>query len=171
MIQLKFEAKGFRDTQGRMAKRSDQLADGRRELVRTEGRQMVAALRREAPKKTGAFAKGIRYLTRDQGYIASLTIYSSGEHAFLLPLIVGGTRAHEIPTGGAAAQQAKGYPLSFWWAKGPRGPGMYHFWSVMHPGTAENPFIDRAMQERYPVMKSNLQKMVAAVATMEQYTP
>ena len=44
-----------------------------------------------------------------------------------------GTKAHPIPKGGSKEQQAKGYPLRFYWA---RVGKVVSFWSVNHPGHA-----------------------------------
>lgn len=51
-----------------------------------------------------------------------------------------GSRPHEIPTGGAAAQKAKGYPLRF-----PKNGMVIRAWKVNHPGNAPNPFLRNAM--------------------------
>lgn len=164
MIVLTFEALGYRDVQGRFARRAERLAQDQRNMAREQSRLMVAALREEAPKKTGVFAQGIHYRTTVTPGGTRSTIYVRGEHAHLLEWIVGGTKPHEIPKGGSAAQLAKGYPLRFFWEKGPRGPDVYYFWSVMHPGTAEDDFPQRALDRRWPDMRAALQK-VAVRAT------
>lgn len=164
MIALTFEAAGYRDAQGRFAKRSEGLVRQQREMVREQSRLMVATLREEAPKKTGVFAEGIAYRTSVTSEGARSAIYVRGEHAHLLNWIVGGTKPHEIPKGGSAAQMAKGYPLRFFWEKGPRGPDVYYFWSVQHPGTKPDDFTQRALDRRWPDMRAALQK-VAVRAT------
>lgn len=169
MIQLQFEAKGYRDAQGRFAKRTEELAMARREIVWTEGREMTKALRKHAPKSSGVFARGIIYVLQEGAQATTLSILSTGRHAFLLPFIVHGTRPHQIPRGGSAAQLAKGYPLRFYWEKGPKGPGIYYFWSVNHPGTKPNPFIDRALAERQPIMAANVQKMATKLTKTRQF--
>jgi len=82
----------------------------------------------------------------------------------VLPFLIYGTRPHTIPTGGSAAQMAKGYPLTFYWEKGPAGKGWYSFWSVQHPGTKPSPFVDEAYREIGPQLKSDLQKVAVRVA-------
>lgn len=53
-----------------------------------------------------------------------------------------GARPHGIPTGGAAAQMAKGYPLRFLKDGKVRMP-----WSVNHPGNQRpNPWLVRALR-------------------------
>ena len=62
-----------------------------------------------------------------------------------------GTKPHLIPGGlavsdkrqAAAIQMAKGYPLKFHWERGPRGPGIYHYWAVSHPGFKGGDWLER----------------------------
>ena len=77
---------------------------------------------------------------------------------------VGLSRGEGKATGGSAAQMAKGYPLTFYWEKGPAGKGWYSFWSVQHPGTKPSPFVDEAYREIGPQLKSDLQKVAVRVA-------
>ena len=163
MIVLTFEAAGYRDAQGRYAKRSANLVEGLRGMTRQQSRALVADLREEAPKRTELFAQGIHYRTDITAGGIKSTIYVRGEHAFLLGYIVKGTRAHEIPKGGSLAQMAKGYPLRFFWEKGPRGPDIYYFWSVWHPGTDPDDFVQRALDERWPEMRQALYKVARRV--------
>lgn len=65
-----------------------------------------------------------------------------------------GTKPHLIPGGqtvssiqqAAQLQMSKGYPLRFYWDRGPRGPGIYFFWAVKHPGFEGGDWADRAMK-------------------------
>lgn len=142
---IDYDLKGFRDVQGRFARRSDLLVSARRQAMRNVGRRAADALKARAPKRSGKFARGLVYRTYDRGDYGWVRVYSTGEHRHLLKWIVGGTRPHPIPKGGSAEQLAKGYPLRFYWEKGPNGPGIYHFWSVRHPGTKPNPFVEETM--------------------------
>jgi hypothetical protein len=160
---FKMEAIGYREVQGRFAKRTTELAQTRREVIREEGRALVAALKTYAPKKTGLFAEGIAYRTDERGESTTLTIYVRGEHAFLLPILTGGSRPHEIPRGGSAAQLAKGYPLCFFWQHGPQGPGIYYYWSVQHPGTEPSDFAAKAYESREPQIEANVLRKVRQV--------
>lgn len=67
-----------------------------------------------------------------QGFVQANSPYAFFVHE--------GTRAHEIPTGGAAAQIAKGYRLRYSKDGTVRMP-----WSVMHPGTTAQPFLKDAL--------------------------
>lgn len=158
MLVMTFEAYGYRDVQGRYAKRTASLVKRLRASVRVQSRALIASLRVEAPRDTGIFAGGIHYRTTITPKGIKSTVYVRGEHAFLLDYIVKGTKAHEIPKGGSLAQMAKGYPLRFFWEKGPRGPDIYYFWSVWHPGTAPDDFPQRVLDERWPEMRKDLQK-------------
>jgi len=151
MIRMTFEQVGAENARQRWSDRWIALQRERRTMIETETHRLLGFVREEAPRKTGVFAAGIRSnvtesFTRD----LSATIQSFGEHSYLEPFITKGTRAHEIPTGGAAAQMAKGYPLRFYWEKGPRGPGIYYYWRVWHPGTKPNDFVGRALRRWRP---------------------
>lgn len=163
---LHFEAQGFRDVDGRFARRTPLLARRRREAIRNVGRMGTEALRKTAPKRTGQFARDLFFRSYDRGSMTFVKVYAGGEHAFVLDFLRYGTRAHEIPLGGSAAQMAKGYPLRFYWEKGPQGPGVYRFWSVNHPGTQPDPFIDEAMADVEDDMLAELRKVAASVARL-----
>ncbi len=85
-------------------------------------------------------------------------------HAYLLPFIVKGTRPHVIPTGGAAVQKAKSYPLH--WVDERSGMDRYA-WSVMHPGTKPNPFIQQAQESASPFIRALVQTAARSVAFSE----
>lgn len=179
MIHLRFEQLSFSDAGGqakvrevrrRFKSRQRILEQQRHVLVEEETERLLELLRQEAPKKTELFAEGLRsnISAPAPGFgFSSASVRASGEHGFLLPFIVLGTRAHEIPTEGSAAQLAKGYPLSFYWEKGPRGPGWYHFWSVQHPGTKPNDFIQRAIDQWDPSAADALRELGAKVVYMK----
>ena len=145
MLRISWETTGVEEATHHSIARREQLERGRRVLISSETQRLAEFAQKEAPRDTGIFAEGL-YSEMGQTLWGEwhATIGVRGEHAFLLDYIVGGTRPHEIPTGGSAAQIAKGYPLTFYWEKGPGGPGIYHFWSVQHSGTAPNPFHRRA---------------------------
>ena len=164
MLIMRFETQGFRDVQGRFAKRSERLAEMQRDLARKEGRAMVGLLREMAPKKSSKFAQGIHYRTTPFEGGTTVTIYVRGEHAHLLRFLVEGTHAHLIPRGGSAEQMAKGYPLRFYWEKGPRGPGVYYFWSVRHPGFEPKFLVAKAIERRLPEMRKSLQGVARRIA-------
>lgn len=161
---LSLEAVGYRDALGRMAARTEALQQEKRETLRRIGRQTVAALQDAAPKRSGDFAKGIGFRTDVRGRETRLTFYVGGPHAFLLDYIRKGTRPHEIPTGGAAAQRAKGYPLRFYWPKGPHGPDIYYYWRVWHPGTKPNDFVQRVLDQQAAAYRYEIARTAQQVA-------
>lgn len=67
-----------------------------------------------------------------------------------------GTRPHTIPTGGAAAQIKKGYPLRFYWE---RVGKVVSFWSVSHPGYKGDPWDMRVFEK----VDANLEKEMQAL--------
>ena len=144
---LTVEVRHYRDVRGRFARRTEELRRARREEIRRLGRSGVSNIRHYAPEDTGEFARGVRYRATDRGSATTLTFYVSGRHAWLVDILTGGTRPHEIPTGGSAAQLAKGYPLH--WID--RQSGEHRFaWSVWHPGTLPDPFMALAMDAMSP---------------------
>lgn len=161
---LKFKALGFREARGRFAARDRLLQIEKRNMVRDVSREYVDVLREEAPKDKGIFADGIGFRTDDRDYVTTGTLFVAGPHAFLLDIITKGSRSHIIPKGGAAAQMVKGYPLRFFWENGPRGPDIYRFWSVRHPGTKPNDFVGRAQARLERPTRVRLNKTVNRVA-------
>jgi len=157
---LSVSAFGYSDTFRRMVARKDATTALGRDLMREVGRIMVNHLRMHAPSQTGIFKSGIYYATyeRPEGY--SARFYVRGEHAFVLPFLLHGTSPHEIPTGGRAAQIAKGYPLRFFWEKGPTGAHIYFYWKVNHPGTNPSPFVSMAETTARPEIREKLRQVV-----------
>ncbi len=144
---LRFEALGYRDARGRFAKRSDILAEEMRDAIRDLSRSMVKTLYFYAPKDTKAFADGIKFRTTWAGERVRSNIYVGGMHAFLLPMLTGGTQPHLIPLGGAAEMMQKGYPLH--WVD--KKTGEHRFaWEVWHPGTDPDPFVALAIEAMDP---------------------
>jgi hypothetical protein len=160
---MKLEVMGYRDTKGRFTRRTEELNRARRDEMRELGRGMVHTLQYYAPEDTGKFKQGIAYRTDDRVDSTTITFYVKGEHAFLLPIITGGSEPHEIPKGGSEAQMAKGYPLAFFWQRGPEGPGMYYYYSVQHPGTIPNPFVSLAIDAESPQFSYRLSQMARRV--------
>jgi hypothetical protein len=158
---LKLEVMGYRDAQGRMSQRTDEIVRAQRDEMRAMARGMVGALQHYAPEKTGKFKQGIAYRTDDSGYRLTATFYVRGEHAFVLPFLAGGTKPHPIPRGGSAEQLAKGYPLH--WIDQQTGEHRFA-WSVWHPGTFPDPFIANAMDAMSPQMAMGLARMARRVA-------
>lgn len=177
MIHLRFQTLSFSDVGGqakvqevrkRFKGRQRILEQERHALVERETDRLLGGVKWEAPEDTGKFKRGLRAnIAQPTMGFSSATIGAFGEHGFLLPFIVRGTRAHEIPKGGSAAQMAKGYPLGFFWVHGPRGPGWYHFWSVQHPGTKPNDFIHRALDQWRPSAADALRELGLKVVEMK----
>jgi hypothetical protein len=169
LLRVSFKPSGLEEAQQSMYARLGTLRSRWLEMFQEERRELLKALREEAPKDTGEFERGIHVSLYERGGMTHLDAYVTGPHAYLLPWIVNGTRGHEIPTGGAAAQMAKGYPLKFYWENGPNGPGVYAYWSVWHPGTRPNRFPSRALRRRKPDLYMNLQRVGAEVAEVKVY--
>lgn len=160
---FRLEVKGYRDVKGRYAKRSTEARTRMRDGIKDVSRSMVQTLQHYAPEDTGLFAAGIRYRTSWEGDLLRSTLFATGEHAFVLPFLVGGTQPHPIPIGGSAAQLAKGYPLH-WVDKG----GVDHFaWSVWHPGTFPDPFVSLAIDAMAPQFDMALRTVARHVAWVQ----
>lgn len=163
---LSFKALGFRESRGRFNAKERLLQIEKRNMVRDVTQEYRDAMRVEAPKKTEVYARGINYRTDERGNITTGTVYASGKHAFLTDIIINGSRPHPIPVGGAAEMMAKGYPLRFFWEKGPQGPKVYHFWTVNHPGTKPNDFVTRARARMDAPAQDRLNLVSARVANL-----
>lgn len=148
-MNLEFVVKpSFRDLAGRWAEADAALLKTKREEMRSLGRTAVSYLRREAPKKTGKFAAGIRFQTRESGDTIRLTTSAPQP---LGKWIVGGTQPHEITPRGS------GYPLRFQAADG----SIVRTYRVRHPGTEPNPYPSRAWQQLRPTARAGLSHMAS----------
>jgi len=139
----------FRDVRGRFAKATAELKAQRREMLRDLGRVWVGLVRIEAPKRTGKFARGHIYRTLERGDTLILRGYAPQP---LAGWITEGTRAHRIPKSGNKL-------LAFFWERGPKGPGMYFFMHVFHPGTKANPYQQRALARFAPYAQLQLRRI------------
>lgn len=108
-----------------------------------EGHRLAKLAREEAPKRTGAYARSIKHQTYQRGDVTGFTVSSARP---LGKYIQEGTRAHTI-------RARRGRVLRFYWAKGPRGAGVYFFRHVNHPGTKPNKFYQRAIARWMPGMR------------------
>jgi hypothetical protein len=145
IAELRFDGRGFQTAAMATDAAARDLMRRQEALVHEEANILLDWLRRNAPRKTGALANSL-YVSTSRGLLDAMgmpmaMISVRADQRQKLRWIVEGTKPHIIPKGGAAAQLAKGYPLSFFWPKGPKGPGWYHFWQVHHPGTRPNDFV------------------------------
>jgi len=133
---------GAREASGRFGEMHDALQSLHRARLRAAAEQLKQALSEEAPRSTKAgphYADSFLVRVYDEGAGSfNARVTSGGPHGWLTPLIVEGTRPHPI-----FPKRAGGW-LAFQWDKGPRGPGIYFFRRVNHPGTRPNDFPARA---------------------------
>jgi len=124
----------FRDLQGRFAKAEKALIDERRKQMRSLGRMHVEAIQRFAPKKTGEFARGIRFRTKQSGDSVSFSVSTPQPLGrWLRPP---GTKPHVI-----RAKRAK--YLRFYW---PKVGKVVYFTAVNHPGyRPKNDFVKQGV--------------------------
>ena len=137
------------------------VTQGQQDLMsRKLGPDLLSLVRAEAPSKTGKFAQGI---TLKMGGSGGKTSFQIGIPSPLGRWVQEGTKPHVIRPKGP------GYPLRFFWAKGPRGPGIYRYMSVNHPGTKANRFVSRAYSKWLPGARRDIralaQSYVRAVTT------
>lgn len=143
----------WRDLRGRFSKAEQALLDARRDELRELGQEAVAFLRDEAPKgQTGEFARKIGFRTYQRGDTLGFSTHMPQP---LGKWIVHGTDPHVITPKGA------GYPLRFFW---PRLGRTVFFYSVNHPGTQANPFVDRAYRRWKPGAQAALYRMATRYA-------
>ena len=139
----------FRAVTGRFIKASKELKKERRGALRDIGRKYIPIARQEAPSKSGKFRKSLRFRTGIQGDNVILTTSAAQP---LGTWIIEGTKRHVI-----IAKRAK--VLAFFWLKGFKGPGMYFFRRVTHPGTKPNPYHERAWRRVNPYARNILRKL------------
>lgn len=140
----------FRDLKGRFATANKDLLNFRRNQMRPEMNRLVGITKAEAPKKTGQFREGIF----SRIFVSGNAI--TGKVFMPQPLgkwIIRGTKRHPIP------KSLGGKILRFFWPKGPKGPGIYFFRQVDHPGTKPNPFTDRALKTWLPGAERQLRRV------------
>ena len=156
----------YRDIAGKFVKADEQLLADKRDMARRIGQDWVKKMREEAPKKSGEFAKGIRFRT----IVAGEQINMSGTIPQPLgEFIIEGTKEHVIAARSAGA-------LAFFWPK----VGMMTFVPkqggfpthvnangdliigkgfVNHPGTKPNKFNERALAKWKPFAFSELARI------------
>ncbi len=97
----------YRDVAGKFVKADEQLIADKRDMARRIGQDWVKKMREEAPKKSGEFAKGIRFRTT----VAGEQINMSGTIPQPLgEFIIEGTQEHDVSARNANA-------LAFFWPK------------------------------------------------------
>lgn len=142
----------FRDLQGRYAGASPFLMERARAMIRPQARRLKELAQEEAPEgETGKFRKSIAFRTFVGGNQMGFTMSDAQP---LGTWIRGGTRPHIIRAKNASF-------LRFYWARGPRGAGIYFFRSVNHPGTKKNPYIGRAYRRWIPGARADLKAIGA----------
>jgi len=136
----------IRDLQGRFAKLEGEVKEVRREELRGLGREYVKVAQEEAPKRTGQFARSIRYRTTvETGRRMELAVTMATP---LGSYIIFGTRPHVIVPVRARA-------LHFFTKSGQE----VFTKRVMHPGTRPNPFQQRAMERLEPEIDAALRRI------------
>jgi len=172
MALFRFESRPtFRDLAGRFTKAHEQLLADFRDEMRGLGQKFVTFARNEAPKKTGKFARGIRYET----------FASKGGVGFRLktpqPLgtfIVKGTKAHIIRAKEASALYFHWDKVGMYTVVPKRGGFRTHasggkLWVgkgyVNHPGTKPNDFLDRAYRQWQPESRLALNRISTRFTT------
>lgn len=158
----------FRDTKGRWTKSSDKMLASARSGMRDQGRRMVSLMQDEAPKRSGQFAKDIRFRSfASSGGTGSIGFTVTTPQP-LGTFIIRGTKPHRI-----AARRAKA--LFFHWARiganvvVPKGGGFSTHWRagnlwigkgyVNHPGTKPNKFEGRAYRRWIPGARGFMAKL------------
>lgn len=95
---------------------------------------LLENLRDKAPKRTGKFAQGLR--SQQTGVISGnrveMAVVAGGEHGFVAPYLMYGTRPHTITST---------RPMPMCYESGVVG----YAYRVNHPGTKPHPFLDNAV--------------------------
>jgi Bacteriophage HK97-gp10, putative tail-component len=129
-------------------------ANAPRAIVHQAAEVLKRALQEEAPERTGALRRGIRYRTQAIG--PSVAARFTSEAAYT-PFVIEGTRAHDIWAGFYGP--AGGKRALFW--PGAAHPTPY----VRHPGTRADDFPSRAMMRVGPEVRRILEQAGAALVS------
>ena len=135
----------FRDLAGRFATANKNLLEDRRSILQAEGRRFQSIARAEAPKKTGDFARGIKWRSFIRANAVGFTISTPKP---LGDWIARGTPPHVI------VPRGPGYPLRF-----VIGGRTIYTYRVNHPGTKPNPFMQRAKDKWMPGAMTNIRRI------------
>jgi HK97 gp10 family phage protein len=137
--------------------------------VRAANAVVVRAARVNAPKRSGALSASIRgslKLDRSTGSLIGTVAFKStkaqkrkGMDAFYAHMVIGGTKAHQIPTAHAAARMRKekyggGADMRYAANRGARARRYAAFEGrvfsrVQHPGIKPNPFMERTAKATF----------------------
>lgn len=110
---------------------------------------LLENLRKEAPKRTGLFAQGLK--AQQTGMLSptrvEMVVAAGGEHGFVAPYLMYGTRPHMITS-------SKPMPMCY-------ESGLAGFsHTVNHPGIKPHPFVDKAVSATNAVMANETRKML-----------
>lgn len=110
---------------------------------------LLENLRKEAPKRTGKFAQGLR--SERTGMISAnrveMAVVAGGEHGFVAPYLMYGTRPHTITS-------TKPMPMCY--ESGVVG----YAYRVNHPGTKPHPFVDNAVSATNAMLAKETKTML-----------
>lgn len=136
-----------RDLRGRFTKATANIRAGQRNMMRGLGQKGVAAGKEEAPRgKTGKLRESIRFRTTESGSNVQLRVTAGVPYA---GYVLKGTRPHMI----------EGHPLlAFQWHG-----DLVIVRHVHHPGTAPNPFFERAWGKLAPEALAELHRLALNV--------
>ena len=135
----------FREIGGRFAAANKDLLESRRDEMRLLGGRARDIWQEEAPKKTGEFARNIRFRTFVRGDRVGFTLSTPQP---LKRWITEGTRPHVI------VPRGQGYPLRF----EVNGRTVFAY-RVNHPGTKPHPFDERAAASFEPEAQQALRRI------------
>jgi hypothetical protein len=122
----------------------DDLLTALRNGARPLGQRWVAIANQFVPRKTGAYAQSIFYRTYIREDTVEIRAYSEQPKGAWIIL---GTQPHYIEAVNARA-------LRFYWERGPRGPGIYYFAHVNHPGAKPNDWVAKAINVIEPEVET-----------------
>jgi hypothetical protein len=129
-------------------------AEAPRVIVHEAAEVLKRALQDEAPERSGALKRGIRYRVVPLGPALVARFTSDASYA---PFVIHGTQPHEIWAGFYTGRSDK---------KGLFWPGADHPTPyVQHPGTAANAFTDRAMWRVGPEVRAILDQTGRALVS------
>lgn len=150
----------LRDRKGRFARAEAALVKAQRDELRIHGRRLVELMQEEAPKRSGEFAKGIRFQTHGgpQGLELEVMVPEP-----IGTFIIRGTIAHPItPRRAKALRWFSGTSIPGFGIEPSGASGAIFAMRVDHPGTDPNRFHGRAVRRWKPGAVPSLRRMARA---------
>lgn len=93
----------------------------------------------------------------------SMKIWESGSEGLKITFDAPYARTVEMGAAPHTITATGATPLTFWWPRGPNGPGLYHYQSVEHPGYSGRGFLNLVKQMTIQLVREELEFALLAL--------